>query len=381
MIPLSIQVFERGAAGIPTTQFVADLRGRADSYEHTISDRFGFESMSINMAATTDEIYGWLQNGLMRSVIVYSPDAGVVWEGYLETINATLGQKKASLSLKPMGNRVRTKWTINGVPVITTVDSNAASQSLYGVKDFVVSAGEVQLTAAAANANLRALNSSAFPRSVATTQAKTGSAGDLNLQLNFAGWYATLDWLFVPSTFDGTTTSAVETLIGSFLTSAAGTNAFVSTDTTKLIAMGYNLNNLVRSETTFRQQIEKYMGFGDSTGAPMAWGVYENRMLQTALWAGTTPSTITYREDARSGTVFDAYGNAVQPWDVRPGAMSEVVQLLDVGPVSGAVDAAARKYVARVVCSISGGNVGVSLESTGGNDLERTFAAFATRAL
>ena len=48
-IPLNIVVYERGAAGVPGTTFVQNLRGRITSYTHTISDRFGFESMSVSL--------------------------------------------------------------------------------------------------------------------------------------------------------------------------------------------------------------------------------------------------------------------------------------------------------------------------------------------
>lgn len=376
MIPLSIHIYDRGAAGVPSSSLFTDLRGRADRYEHTISDRFGFESMSIGMHATKGEINDWLNNGLMRGVKVYGPDGVVVWEGFLETISATLGQKRASVSLKNMANRVRTKYTLEivGTPKTTSTLQNTTSQALYGIKDRVVSMSDV-LDLAATTANQRTINSIALPRSSEPTTAKTGSVGDLNLQLNFAGWYATLDWVFVPSSFDGSGGNTVQILIADLLASAASINAFVSTDSSKIIAMGYSLTNFVKSETTFRQQLDKYLSFGDSASTQTAWGVYEDRVFQTALWAGATPSTTTYREDARTGAVYDAYGNMVDPWDVRPNAMSEVYQLIDVGPTSGAVDALARKYVARVVCSISGNSVGCTLEPTGGGDLERTMAA------
>jgi len=385
MIPLSVQIYERGSAGVPTTSLVADLRGRADSYEHTISDRFGFESMTVSMRATGDEIYDWLQNGLGRSVVVYSPNANVVWEGQLETISANLGQKKASKSFKNMANRVRTKYTseINGSassPATTATVQDTVSQGLYGIKDRVVSLGQTA-TAAAVAANQRTLNSLKLPRSTATTQAKTGSSRDTSLQLTFAGWYATLDWIFVPSTFDGSGGNAVSIMIGDLLTSAAGINAFVSTDASKIASFGYSLTNFVPRETTFRQQFDKYFNFGDNSNNQFTWGIYEDRILQSAVWAGATPDTIAYREDARTSTVFDPYYNVVAPWDVRPNAMSEMAQALyDVGPPSGSNDSAARKYVARVVCSISNSGVGCSLEPSGGDDLERAFAALASES-
>ena len=75
-----------------------------------------------------------------------------------------------------------------------------------------------------------------------------------------------------------------------------------------------------------------------------------------------TRNTVTYYEVAGDSFVYTAGGLRVAPWDVRPNAMSVVRNLVDVAPVSGSVDAAARKYVGRVTCSIDGESVGVSLE-------------------
>jgi hypothetical protein len=55
--------------------------------------------------------------------------------------------------------------------------------------------------------------------------------------------------------------------------------------------------------------------------------------------------------------------------------MSEVVELLDIGPPSSAPDAAARKYVGRVTCSIQGDQIGCTLEPSATDSIDVRLAA------
>jgi hypothetical protein len=98
-------------------------------------------------------------------------------------------------------------------------------------------------------------------------------------------------------------------------------------------------------------------------------------MFHVDAWAGATPDTVTYYERLGDSNIYDAYGNIVAPWDVRPNAMSAVVELLDVAQVATAPDAAARKYVGRVTCTVSGDQVGVTLEPSSTDSIETRLAA------
>lgn len=358
-IPLSISIFERGANGVPTTDFVTDLAERADSYTHTITDQFGFESMQLSLTVTLDEAIEWLMNGLMRSVVVSSPDAETVWEGYLSTISAQIGQKAATLSLDRMANRVRCVYTTTtGTPSVTTPISDTASQFLYGVKDRIVSLNATDATAAGYRAAI-VLADSAFPRSREATRAMTGQQGDVQLSLSFTGWYGALEWLV---TGNSTTSTAVTTTqVGTLIAAYTAINAFLSSSTVHITASGISSPQKIEGRTTYREAIEDRLKLGNGSD-PLAWGVYEDRQFRVDPWAGVAPIAITYQEFLGDANIYDAGGGLVLPWNVRPNAISQVDDLLDVGPPGGAPDAAARKYVGRVTCSISGDSVGVTLE-------------------
>jgi hypothetical protein len=85
--------------------------------------------------------------------------------------------------------------------------------------------------------------------------------------------------------------------------------------------------------------------------------------------------TITYFERLGDANVYASDGGIVPPWDVRPNAMAQVTNLLDVSPVATAPDAAARKYVGRVTCTISGNQVGCTLEPSELDSVETRLAS------
>lgn len=359
-IPLCVHVYEPGAGGIPSSVYVGNLQGRIASYTHSITDQCGFESMTLTLDVTLDEALSWLQNGLGRSVEVDSPDADRVWEGLLVGVSARVGQKTASVSLDTMSNRVRCVYTtVLGMPGTTTAINNVGSQAIYGVKDRVVSLAASTATSAANKAAI-VLAAAAYPRSNEATQAATGVAGEIQLTLSFAGWYTTLGWLVTSNT---TTTNAVTTTqVGTLLTTAAGVNAFIDTSTFNITPVSNTTTQLINANTTIREKIEALMAEGDGTN-PITWGVYEKRQFYVTPWAGANPTNITYQEFVGDARIFNIARAVVDPWNVRPNNMSQVVDLLDVGPVSGAPDSASRKYVGRVTCTISGPDqIGVTLE-------------------
>ena len=375
-IPLSIQLYERGALGRPSTTALPELRERIDSYTHTITDQFGFESMSVPFTCGLDEALEWLTNGLMRSVVVVDPDARTVWEGYLHTIRATIGQKTIVLSLDGMANRVTCLYTTTyGIAGTTSATSSAASQALYGVRDRIVSLQGDTSTAAANKATV-ILADLAFPKSREATQAMTGDLGSVQLTLDFEGWYGTLGW--VTTSRSSTTNTAISTQIAALInTSSPGigaTNNFLSTETRNIKVISNTATEKIEAGTTYRDKIEGLLKQG--TGVlPVTWGVYDDRQFYAVTWAGATPTTITYQEMVGTSDVYDSVGNIVPPWLVRPNAMAQVVELLDVGPVSGTVDAAARKYVGRVTCSISGTAIGCTLEPSDIDTVDARLAA------
>lgn len=368
--PLFPCVFERGAGGVPTTTTVA-LPALPTRYEHTISDRFGFESMTIRIPVRPTTAQDWLDRGLMRSAIVYNPDGGVAWEGFAQSITATLGQKRASVSMDAIANRVRCKYTtVLDSPGTTATASHSASQALYGVKDMVVTLDKTTATEAAYKRD-RVLTERALPRSAETSEARSGAAGDVTLELAFVGWYATLAWLVFGAT--STSTSSATTQVGSFLTTIAATNPFISTSTLDIAALGRTATQYTDADTPYRAKIEDLLGLGDTSGNPLTWGVYEGRTFRVAAWAGASPSGAGYVEQGGEACVL-LNGMRIAPWDVRPNMMSTIRTFTENTSLAGTIDTGATRYIGRVTCTIDGDSAGVTLEPSETSDITAQIA-------
>lgn len=372
-IGLSIPIYARRASGVPsTTTQLDDLAARSDSYEHTIRATFGFESMRVPVVMSLEEVLWWLNNNLMASTIVSGPDSETIWEGFLTQIDATFGQETVSVGLDRMANRVRCRYTGgNGTPTTTSTSSDSASQRLYGTKDALLNLNTTSSTAAA-NIVAAYLARWKNPPAVQRSRVATGDAGGVSVAFTFAGWYAVLGWLLYSNT--STVSSATTAIANALISSYVGVNNFLSTDTTQVTASGINDLETVPDDTPYIQKLEDCLKQGNSANQRLAWGIYEGRRLTVKQWAGATPDTIAYERSLQTGEVRRLGGTPVSPWLVRPDAMYQTIELLDVGPVTTAPDTAARKYCERVRCTIQGDAIGVDLDPQEADSVEAQLA-------
>lgn len=376
-LPININLFQRSLTSTPGT-LLLDLAPLCNTYDHAISATFGFESMSVNVAATLDEALDYADL-LFSPVIVTDPQARIMWEGYLAQVDITVGGRSRSISLDAMANRLRVRYTtVLGTPGTTATASNTTSQGFYGVKDAVISTSETTATVAA---SLRdsALDSMAFPRAVPASELSTGAeadSGGVQVVLTFAGWYATLGWVLTSRT--DTSTEATSTQVGALIGTASpgigATNPVLNTATTNIVATGVNDTRLIAADTSYRQKIEDLLSKGNSANERLAWGIYENRAFTVAQWAGATPSTIGYRTRLGSVLVENGSGSLIDPWLVRPDAMVEEQDFIEVGPPSGATDLVSRFYLERVTFSIDQGGYRLNLEPAATDSLASRLA-------
>lgn len=368
-LALGLQV--RVLPGATGSTIPVALHTRIDQYSHSITNKGGFETMTVSFGCTTTEVLEWFLGGLGREGEVYDADGVLVWNGLLETIEAQIGQERRSVSLRDMANRIRVQYqTVLGTqgtrPSTTTFFEDAESIARYGKKDLMLALGNTSDGSEVDDYGAVMLRKYRFPLAVPSTSVNSGDMGDVRLTLTFAGWYTTLDWLITSNT--STTKTQTTTQIGTLLTAAAAINPFVSTDTSHIVASGVNATEYIEPGTTYRAKIEELLRRGNGA-EPYAWGVYEDRVFHARPWAGANPNATTYQRHIGESTVRNAIGTAIEPWRVRPDAMYQTIELLDPAPVSGQQDATARFYVARVSCSISGGQIALTLEPEQSSDL------------
>ena len=139
MIPFTINVYERGAGGAPTTSAIDNLARSADSLEWTIADQFGFESLTTQFTGTPDEALMWFGR-LGCGVAVFGPGAERCWEGLISEVVVTAGAESHSRGIDGMGNRWEVRYTTSlGVSLSTGASSNTSSAGVYGTRDQITS--------------------------------------------------------------------------------------------------------------------------------------------------------------------------------------------------------------------------------------------------
>jgi hypothetical protein len=373
MLLLTIPIYQPGTGGAPSTSILlAEIGQRIDSYQHSITATVGFESMSVTFVASIEESLTMLTTWLMASTTVYGPDGETLWEGALIGITAQLGSRSRSINLDGMANRMRVRYTtVLSTPGTTAQVSDATSVARYGTKDGVVSVGTTTATIAAtlANAELAARKN---PLAQPSTAIKTGSLGGVQITLQFVGWYDMLKWVMTSST--STNTTSTTTQVQGLITSYNTVNNFFSSDYSRITASGVSDTETINNDTPYKEKIETLLKLGNSSNQRLAWGVYENRQFVVNQWAGATPTTIAYMGRFGEAVIYDGSGNTIDPWNVRPDAMYQEVDLLDVSPLNSATDTASTFYIERVTCSISQHDVNLSLEPAASTAIDSMIA-------
>jgi hypothetical protein len=373
--PIAINLYERTLTTSVGT-FIEDLAPRATSYQHTISATCGFESMTVTLPCSLLDAQRYCER-LFAAVIVYGADADIAWEGYLAGVSYRVGDETINYTLDAMANRVRVRYTtVNGVPAVTAPASHTGSQALYGVKD-VVQGVNVTTTAAAEALRDTLLAERRLPRPQLDSAIATGQSEPAqDVTLSFAGWYTTLEWVVTSRT--DTTTEATTTQVGALIGTASpgigATNPFLSTSTARIVASGVTDTRKIEVDTPYRAKIEALLQQGNSSNQRFAWGVYEGRVFVVDVWAGATPTVSTYRRRIGDATLETGNGALVMPWAVRPNAMLETTDILNVGPPSGAIDLPGRQFVERWTCAITADGWSLTPEAQATNSIDARLA-------
>lgn len=92
-------------------------------------------------------------NGLMREVKIYSRESVLMWEGFIYSLDFDFGWVVAKQSMNEVYNKVWLRYRVTGSSSTSrsSVSSDTNSQTRYGIKEFVISGGELD-NAAIANA-------------------------------------------------------------------------------------------------------------------------------------------------------------------------------------------------------------------------------------
>lgn len=363
-------LYTRGAGGIPSTATpLPDVRPYLTGYTHSIAAAGGFEGCTIDASTDLTTALTWLDN-LMATVVVYGPWSEVLWEGFLSSVSVQAGSERIDLSLDDVANAVAVRYQPGVGAQITTsflVDGTGQSVATYGRKELVYGGSGMSTTAADILRDTL-LKARQFPVARRSGGASTGEGGaDIRLTLGCTGWYYSLGWLTTSNTT--TTTAVTTTQVGTLLTTAAATNAFISTSTLDIQGSGLSDTQYIEPNTPIRQKVERLLSLGNSSGQRIAYGVYEGQRFRAKTWAGATPDTITYMQNLGDGQIRSMAGGVVDPWLVRPDAMYQVADLLNPLLPSTA-DSPSAMYIERVTCQVGTNSASVRLEPARSSELD-----------
>ena len=293
----------------------------------------------------------------MRS---FTPRGRLRWEGVLIELKATIGPIVITRSLENMANVLVVSYGSDaGGTGNTATYADATSIAEYGTK--MLQADLSTTTAAgAANWAQTELAKAAWPQRSREISLDTDAGGDILVELRAVGRYDLLDWLLTSNT--STTTTATNTQAVALLTAYNAVNNWFSTSAADIVATGHSDTEYIDPYTSYKEKLETLLSQGNSSQQALAWGIYEGGALTVKVWAGATPSVVSYYRDARDKTVRDPYGNVVEPWDVLPDAMAEDVAILGAAEDVAAIATETREYIARVGLRIGSGGVELTME-------------------
>jgi hypothetical protein len=187
-----------------------------DEYRPAERAEGGFWGISFRVFSRENVLKELFQNGLGRHVEAWGQGLLQDFEGYIDEVTFNLPPDQFSISLENMANQMwmRADTNADGVVERTTTKTSAESQTRFGIKELILSGGEIIGLATANQAVQTFIDLKAFPR----PEARIGGAkGDrLSLEIFCRGYIHTLGWRIHNSTSPTGTqslTSQVKTIV------------------------------------------------------------------------------------------------------------------------------------------------------------------------
>ncbi|MBK8200222.1 MAG: hypothetical protein IPK75_17895 [Acidobacteria bacterium] len=367
----TVTLFDPGVGGAPTTlnpHVVPNL----DTYDHSIVNEGGFESLEVSFKVSTRAAARAYLQRLMCHVEATSPRGRTVWEGAVQqvAIVSPRGQK-TTRSLSEMANLIVVRYkATNGQQAAAPSVSDAASIARYGTKARLINFSTTT-AAAAANRAAVVLRQIAHPPTTQTTESGSGSddGGAWTVTLTCRGWWDTLGHLLTSTS--STAPVATHTQALTLLAAYNAINPFFGLSAANVVATGVTDTSLIEDDSTYLEAICTKLASGTSALERVVYGCYEQREITIRPWAQATPTTIHYVQRDGDPHIRDPYGSVVPIWDVRPDRMVSLPDLDAAAPSSTVpMQGVGRMYIRRVRVQITRSSQRITLEPEDANALE-----------
>lgn len=296
-----------------------DVSDKVTDYAHELTANGGFKSAQVSLGLNKEDIEDWIQHGLGRRLLVYNPGMAVIWEGFVNTINASLGPVAITRGpLLSAPNRARLVYSsvdtsvtppVVGIRKTTAQANNTVQQAKYGIIEKVLSCG------GASDANAVYIRDTFLEENADPETSETLSLGgqQVSISLDCLGYYAWLGAYVFNSTTTGT--QSIKVKLQAVL--AANPNAgMFSTDYGGIATNAMTVGAYDNDDRLASDVLNGLVAMGDAAGARYTLGMYSGReVTYTAV-----PAAPYYQHvlGDRKSQITTMNEDPVFPWDVRP---------------------------------------------------------------
>lgn len=315
----------------PDAHFLVSIADQVTSYSHTSGAYGGYESAQFTITCSPSEIEYWLQTGLNLHVVVKNEAAMTVWEGFVNQVSASTGNRAIVRGpLLDAGNRAALLYNLvdpttrpptSGVKSITATGEVLASIAQWGVIWKLYTANDMT-DAGAADLRDYLLSEDAWPRQTMNINLQAGAGSDPTVTFDCLGYQARLNYPYNQTALTGTTN--LSTLLGLVLDDDpnrlfSSANADIATNATQRLRYW---NNYMEASTI----IKGLTALGSVGSFRCLFMVGPERKVTYAR----VPATIDYRGRMADSMqrVTTMAGDPVKPWDVQAGKWIQTTDYL-----------------------------------------------------
>jgi len=310
---ISINVYKPLATG---GAWIKDITAKVSDYQHSLKAVGGMDSASFTIAIPVSEADDWIENGIGRRIMVYSPTLTNIFEGFVNMVDIQVGGLAVrSGPLMDCANRVQASYVtidaaavppILGVKDITTAVNNTASQGIYGILHDIIAFGGSTATEAATAAQVY-LAENAYPK---TSHDFVSTGGDLSLKVSCLGYVHYLKKYPFNSALTGL--GNISAMVAAVITADPNALFTQSITTNTLQVPQYQQDNDIAWS-----YLQLLINMGDATFARWLGYVGEGRVFYYA----PAPTNYEYMLNLYEHTSYitTMSGGRIEPFDVQPG--------------------------------------------------------------
>lgn len=172
--------------------------GQQGFYQFSKEERAdeGYKKCTFRMRGQKAFLSEFMRDGLGRDLRVKEPGGRGIWEGMITQLSYSVGPVQWKVGLRDMANSVWVRYRVTGgsSTVRSTALTDTDSQARYGVKEFVLSGGELESSDVADQVAQTYLNTHSWPRPTPVQVTRRQLSPDPNIEVKALGYFSTLNW-------------------------------------------------------------------------------------------------------------------------------------------------------------------------------------------